>query len=161
MASTILTETLISIPWFIDLNRAQIARLASISESQTYKAGNTVYFEGDKPLNVYIILDGQVSVEIDIPQIGPVEMYLAEPLDILGWSKLTPVIRQRYATAKATMTTNLLSINGDELNSICDTDSQIGYVIMRRIANVSALNVLTTKLQLMDLIVHEKTNFQG
>ncbi|HMN11273.1 MAG TPA: cyclic nucleotide-binding domain-containing protein [Bellilinea sp.] len=159
MASTVLTETLSTIPWFVEFNRAQIASLAAISEIQTFESGEVLYHEGDKPVNLIIILEGQVSVEIDVLQCGRVKMYVAEPLDILGWSKLTPVIRQRYATAIAKTKTVALTIDGDQLLDLCESDNQIGYVIMRRIANVSALNVLTTKLQLMELLVHNKASY--
>ena len=36
---------------------------------------------------------------------------------------------------------------------LCEEDNHIGFVIMRRLANVVATNMLTTKLQLLDLIL--------
>jgi len=153
MLPTLLTDTLKSIPWFFDFNAKQLERLASISAILEVKAGTTIFCEGDRVDNVYIILDGQVAVDSDIPGHGSVRIYQAEALDIIGWSKLTPIVRQRVATTAALKDSRLLVINGDGLESLCEEDKHIGFVIMRRIANVVATNMLTTKLSLMDLIL--------
>ncbi|HEY4691995.1 MAG TPA: Crp/Fnr family transcriptional regulator [Bellilinea sp.] len=153
MLPTLLTDTLKSIPWFFDFNAKQLERLASISAILEVKAGTTIFCEGDRVDNVYIILDGQVAVDSDIPGHGSVRIYQAEALDIIGWSKLTPIVRQRVATTAALKDSRLLVINGDGLESLCEEDNHIGFVIMRRIANVVATNMLTTKLSLMDLIL--------
>lgn len=153
MMSTLLLDTLKSIPWFSPLNSKQLERLASISSIQEVSAGTAIFHEGDRVDNVYIILDGQVAVDSVVPGHDTVRVYQAEPLDIVGWSKMTPVIRQRVATTTALKLTHLLVINGDELTGLCEEDSHIGYIVMRRLANVVATNMLTTKLQLLDLII--------
>lgn len=160
MMLTLIIETLKSIPWFAPLNSKQLERLAAISSIQEVKAGSIIFSEGDRVDNVYIILDGQVAVDSTVPGHDSVRIYQAEPLDIIGWSKMTPVIRQRVATTTALKLTHLLVINGDDLTSLCEEDNHIGYIVMRRLANVVATNMLTTKLQLLDLILQlsgEKT----
>lgn len=158
---TLLIDTLKSIPWFFDFNDKQLERLASVSAILEVKAGSTIFCEGERVDNVYIILDGQVAVDSAIPGHGSVRIYQAEALDIIGWSKLTPIVRQRVATTSVLKDARLLVINGDDLEHLCEEDNHIGFVIMRRIANVVATNMLTTKLQLMDLILQlsgEHTN---
>lgn len=150
---TLLIETLKSIPWFFDFNAKQLEHLASISTILEVKAGSTIFCEGERVDNVYIILDGQVAVDSSIPGHESVRIYQAEALDIVGWSRLTPIVRQRVATTSVLKDARLLMINGDELERLCEEDNHIGFVIMRRIANVVATNMLTTKLQLMDRIL--------
>ncbi len=149
-----LTDALKSIPWFLDFNQKQMEKLARISSIIELKAGEVLFCEGDRVDNTYIILDGQVSVEITVPAQGPLQIYVAEPLDVLGWSKMTPVVRQRVASTIALKDTHLLVFNGDDLAALCEEDHHIGYVVVRRLANVVATNMLHTKLQLMDLILH-------
>jgi len=153
MATQHLLDTLKSIPWFIDFNSRQLERLAAITAIQELEIGTVIFNEGDRVDNVYIILDGQVAVDSAVPGHEPVRIIQAEPLDIIGWSKMTPVIRQRVATTIALKHSRLLVINGDELTGLCEQDPHIGYVVMKRIANVVATNMLTTKLQLLDLIM--------
>jgi CRP-like cAMP-binding protein len=160
MSTSLIVETLKSIPWFFDFNSKQLERLAAISSIMEVKSGSTIFCEGDRVDNVYIILDGQVAVDSIVPGYSKFRIYQAEPLDIIGWSKMTPVVRQRVATTIALKDSHLLMIDGDELTSLCEEDPHIGFVVMRRIANVVATNMLTTKLALMDIILQlngEKT----
>ncbi len=150
-------DTLKSIPWFLDLNQRQLETLASFSSIIEVKAGETIFYEGDQLDHMYIILEGEVGVDMSLPTRGPQRIYVAEALDIIGWSKLTPVVRQRTASTTAIKNTRLLRIHGDELLTFCEQDRQVGYVIFRRLANVVASNMLITKLQLMDRILHSSS----
>ncbi|KPL73868.1 hypothetical protein AC812_13865 [Bellilinea caldifistulae] len=157
MQTSSLIETLRTIPWFLDLKPQQIEALAGISSIVHYKEGTAIFCEGDRVDNIYIILSGQIGVDMAVPSRGIVRITTAEPLDIIGWSKLTPVVRQRTASTIALKDSTLLVLNGDELNRLCEEDPRLGYVIMRRVANVVASNLLTIKLQLMDLILQSSS----
>lgn len=147
-------DELATIPWFLDLTKRQLEALASISSIIEVKAGQVIFNDGDQLDHMYIILEGEVGVDFVVPAHGQVRIYTAQPLDIIGWSKMTPVVRQRVASTTALKNTRLLLIQGDELLSICDQDRQVGYIIFKRLANVVASNLLMTKLQLLDRILH-------
>ena len=148
-----LLDALKSIPWFLDFNSKQMDRIAGISSIMDVNAGETIFCEGDRVDNMYIILDGQVEVAMTVPGLGEHRIYVAEALDIIGWSKMTPVVRQRVASTIALCDVTLLEIKGDQLLALCDEDHLVGYIVFRRIANVVATNLLTTKLQLMEMIL--------
>jgi CRP/FNR family cyclic AMP-dependent transcriptional regulator len=150
-------KTLKSIPWFLELSQRQLETLAGISSLVEFNAGQTIFGEGDQLEHMYIILEGEVGVDMSVPSRGQVRIYVAEPLDIIGWSKMTPVVRQRTASVIALKTTHLLLIQGDELLALCDQDRQVGYIIFKRLANVVASNMLITKLQLLDRILHSSS----
>ena len=147
-----LTTTLHSIPWFVDLDQKRLERLAQITELMEVKANQTLFCEGEKDAYVYVVLEGKIAVDMVVPSRGSVRIFVAEPLDILGWSSLTPVVRQRTATALALTCSRVAAINTTALQRLCDEDARLGYVIMRRISNVVASRLLTTRLQLLDLI---------
>jgi CRP-like cAMP-binding protein len=81
-------------------------------------------------------------------------VYTAEILDILGWSSMTPIVRQRTASVRATKPCLLLGLNSKLLQQMCEEDHELGYTIMRRLANVVANRLLTTRLCLLDIIAH-------
>ncbi len=149
-----IVDILKSIPWFLDLNARQLETLAGFSSMLEFSTGEVLFNEGDQLDHMYIILDGEVGVDMSIPTRGKVRIYVAEALDIIGWSKLTPVVRQRTATITALKPSRLLRIQGDALLAFCEQDHHVGYVIFRRLANVVASNMLIMKLQLMDRILH-------
>jgi CRP/FNR family cyclic AMP-dependent transcriptional regulator len=153
-----IAQTLQTIPWFLELKPYQVERLSKVAEFHKASACEELFHEGAREDNLYILLEGQVNIWVHVPARGDVCIFTAEPLDILGWSSLTPVVRQRTATAKTTCPSRLLSFDGELLRRLCDEDHDIGYIIMRRVSNVVASRLLTTRLQLFDIIV-DKSRF--
>lgn len=149
-----LPNTLRRIPWFVDLNQSQLDCLSSISTITELNAGETLFNEGDREDYLYVLLEGQVVLEIEVPTRGQVPIYTAEVLDTIGWSSMTPIIRQRTASVRATKPSVLLGFNSKLLEQMCEEDHDLGYVIMRRLANVVANRLLTTRLCLLELIAN-------
>jgi CRP-like cAMP-binding protein len=150
-----LAETFMSIPWFRELKPEAIRQLVTISSLHTLKAGDNLFAEGERADDLYVILDGQIELTILVPSHGKVTFFCAEPLDVIGWSSLTPFIRARTATARAACDVRMVCLDGQGLTRLCDSNHDIGYVIMRRISNVIASHLLTTRLQLYDIIMHQ------
>jgi hypothetical protein len=46
------------------------------------------------------------------------------------------------------------AIQAKALYALCEEDHDLGYLIMKRISNVVASRLLTTRLQLLDMIAH-------
>jgi CRP/FNR family transcriptional regulator, cyclic AMP receptor protein len=153
-----ITSTLQNIPWFLELKPYQLERLARVTQFRQVSACEELFHEGEREDFLYILLEGQIAITIHVPTRGFAHIFTAEPLDILGWSSLTPVVRQRTATAKALLPCRLLAFDGEDLRHLCEEDHDIGYIIMRRVANVVASRFLTTRLHLFDILV-EKSKY--
>ena len=149
-----LTKTLRRIPWFVDLTQSQLDRLASVTLLHEMELDDILFHEGDREDYLYVLLEGQIVLEVEAPTRGVVSVYTAEALDIIGWSSMTPIVRQRTACARATQHCILLGFNSKLLQQLCDEDHELGYIIMRRLANVVASRLLTTRLCLLDMIAH-------
>jgi len=150
---TDLIQAMKNIPWFVDLKPDQVERLASIAGIREVPQGELLFHEGDREGYMYIILEGQVSLQSYVPSHGFLYLYTAEPLDILGWSSMTPVVRQRTATGCALFPVKLLTFDSEALRRMCDEDHDLGYLIMKRLANVVASQYLVNRLVLYDLII--------
>src|SRR6266498_652528 len=150
-----LNNTLRRLPWFVDLNQSQLDCLSSIATLHDLNEGDILFKEGDREDSLYILLEGQVVLEVEVPTRGLVPVYTAEILDIVGWSSMTPIIRQRTASVRATKPCLLLGLNSKLLQQMCEEDHELGYIIMRRLANVVANRLLTTRLCLIDMIAHQ------
>jgi CRP/FNR family cyclic AMP-dependent transcriptional regulator len=146
-------QTLKNIPWLLELNQGQVERLAELASFHQLALGDELFHEGDREDNIHILIAGQVCLEVTIPTQGVVRIGLVEPLDIIGWSALTPVVRQRTATARACQPGTTIAFKGDALRQLCEEDHDIGYVIMRRLSTVIATRLLTTRLHLYDLVI--------
>lgn len=147
-----IVQILQRIPWFNELSRIALEKLAAIARVRELAKGETLFREGDAENCLYILLEGEIILETHVPGYGTVPIFRAEPLDVIGWSVLTPVVRQRTDTARALSACRLLCFDSDMLRQYCDEDQVAGYIIMRRIANVAASRLLTTRLHLFGVI---------
>jgi CRP/FNR family transcriptional regulator, cyclic AMP receptor protein len=143
-----------SIPWFLELNPTEMENLANISFLRQAKTNEDLFVEGEKEDYLYVVLEGQLSLEIYIPTRGRMCITSAEPLDIIGWSSMTPVVRQKTASARATVPTRLIGFDAEALYRMCEEDHHLGYIIMRRLSNVVASRLLTTRIHLMDAFIY-------
>mgnify|MGYP001035721503 FL=1 len=151
-----LTATMKSIPWFLDLSNESLQRLTEIADVQFIESGEKIFSEGEKNPYLYVILEGKVRLESYVPGRGSLPYLTAESLDVIGWSSLTPVVRQKTGTAVAIESTRLLSFHADELMDLCERDCELGFVIMRRLANIIASRLLNHRLHLLELISCQK-----
>lgn len=142
-----------TIPWFLELSDNQIDQLANISTVRRVHQNSFLFHEGDSEGNLFILLEGEVSIEIQIPGRERLCIFTAEPLDIIGWSSLTPMVRQRTATAKSVKDCSFLEFDADALMLLCEEDPKLGYIIMKRISNLVASRLLSMRIQLMDQIL--------
>lgn len=148
--------TMKSIPWFLDLSTESLQRLAEIANVQFFNAGERIFSEGEKNPYLYVILKGKVRLESFVPGRGSLPYLTAESLDVIGWSSLTPVVRQKTGTAIAIEPTKMLSFHADTLMELCESDCDLGFVIMRRLANIIASRLLNHRLHLLELISSQK-----
>lgn len=146
-------EALKIIPLFLDFTNEQIKRISEISDVIELDPGDTPVLEGAQLDYLYVLMDGEIKVEVFIPTRGQIETARLGPLDLLGWSSMTPVVRQRTGTTTAITHCKLIRIHGKQLFKLCEEDHDIGFYIFRRIANVAARSWLTTRLQFMNIIV--------
>lgn len=140
------------IPWFHELTPEALDNLTRITTLRTLKSGERLFKEGESENCLYVLLDGEIDLETHVPGYGEVHIFTAEPLDIIGWSVLTPVVRQRTDTARALSDCELVCFNNELLRQLCEEDHEFGYIIMRRIANVAASRLLTTRLHLFEVV---------
>jgi CRP-like cAMP-binding protein len=144
--------TLQRIPWFLELNPLQMEALSGIASIRELKKDEVLFNEGDSEDCLYVLVEGQMSLDAFVPGRGQYRLYNLEPLDIIGWSVLTPVIRQRTGTATAIIPSRLVCFKSKMLRQMCEEDHDFGFIIMRRVANVVASRMLATRLRLYELL---------
>jgi len=146
-----LTAALQTLPWFQEIEPRHFDSLCGIASLKEVNAGEELFREGDKEDYLYVVLEGRVAVEIFVPGHGRQRIFTAEPMDVVGWSSVTPVVRQRTASARAVLPGRLILLDAPKLRQLCEEDHDLGYVVMRRLANVVASRLLVTRLQLLDM----------
>lgn len=150
-------ETLLKeIPWFKEIRPEHFEKLSKIASLHFFPAGAEVFREGDRQDCLCIVLEGRVALEIFVPHQGRVRILTAEPMDVIGWSSVTPVVRQRTASARAILPTKIIGLDSEKLRALCEEDHDLGYFVMLRIANIVASRLTVTRLQLLDMFAAPK-----
>ncbi|QRN83666.1 cyclic nucleotide-binding domain-containing protein [Chloroflexota bacterium] len=147
-----ITSTIKSIPWFLELDPESITRLSGIANLCSFNAGDIIFSEGEQHPIFYILLEGKVLLESFVPGHGILPIFVAESLDVIGWSSLTPMVRQKTSTARVLEYTAALSFTAESLMELCESDCELGFIFMRRLANIVASRYLNHKLHLLELI---------
>ena len=138
-------------PWFQSLEPEHLNKLIEIATAVTWSEGDVVFSEGDQADNFYLLLEGRVAIEIYIPDRGKRTILTLGPNDVFGWSSVTPTIRTRMASARASMAAMAVAFNNEALVQACDEDHELGYLVYRRLTNIIAGRLSATRLQLIDM----------
>jgi CRP/FNR family cyclic AMP-dependent transcriptional regulator len=149
-----LVKALQAIPWFQVMTEEHFQKMVNIAKIFKYEPGQVIFREGDKEDYLYVVLEGRVAIEISIPGRGRMRILTADAMDEVGWSAVTPVVRQRTAGARAVLPSRLVAFDANELRRMCEEDHDFGYYVMRRLANLVAGRLLTTRLQLLDMFAN-------
>jgi CRP/FNR family cyclic AMP-dependent transcriptional regulator len=141
------------IPWFQMIKPEHLQKIAEMAHLRTIKAGEILFREGEKEDFVYIVNEGRVDLGIFIPHRDKVRIYTVEPMDIFGWSSVTPTSHQRTAGATAVLDGLIVGIDSTKLRDACEKDHDYGYVVMRRLLHIVSSRLLVCRLQLIDMFI--------
>ena len=141
-------DTLRACELFTALNDQELLKIATIACDHTYDAGAVICAERDLAEQLFILKEGRVQLRFRLrPGLGPggeVTIDEVEPGRIFGWSSL---VKQRRFTASATALEQvvLIAIQGDDLSTLFDEDTHIGFVVMKQLAEVIASRLHHTR----------------
>lgn len=129
---------------------ADLDQLAQIGRVVQWHAGQPVFREGDCDDFLYLLMEGQVALEIDVPPRGRVRILTVGSGDILGWSS---VYYQQPKAAKAISTevSRALALDASRLRELSENDCAFGYRLTLLLLQVVSDRLKATRLQLLDI----------
>jgi CRP/FNR family cyclic AMP-dependent transcriptional regulator len=129
---------------------AAIEALAAHARLLKVRAGAVLFREGDTNDRFYLIRSGLVVLEMCAPARGCARLMTLGAGDLLAWSALVGGERMT-ASALVQQDAELVEISGSALRDQCDANHELGYQVMRRLAESLSKRLLATRLQLLDL----------
>ena len=116
---------------------------------QEFSAGDVIFREGDIANRFYLIREGKVVLEAPDRDRQPVVIQTIGAGEVLGWSWLFPPYYWHF-DARAVENTKAIFFYGTRLRERCDEDPQLGYELMKRMADVVIKRLQATRIQLLD-----------
>ena len=156
MGDQSIAEMLQTNPWFQVLEPSHFQKLVDIATIKSWDEGATIFREGDRDDNLYLILEGQVALEVYVQGHGRITILTLGQNEIFGWSAVVPVEGTRTASARAMRATRAIAFDSKALRQACDEDHDLGYQVYRRMNNVVAGRLSATRLQLLDMYARRR-----
>jgi CRP-like cAMP-binding protein len=124
-------------------------QLASMAEPRAYQEGDCIFHEGQNENKVYLVVEGEVALEIRVPDLGVVRVHKVGPGELLGWS---PVLGHgaMTATARALTPGRLAALDAERIRALAERDTRFGMEFFRAMSMALAERLRATRLQLPD-----------
>ncbi len=132
-----------------------LEHLAEIVELELVKQGTVLFREGSQNGDLFLIRDGKIALEINVPGRGKTMILTVGPGEFVGWSGMIGDTIMT-ATAIAVEDTEVLRASRESLAAICEEDHEFGHFLMRSLARALAERLVATRLQMMDLFADKK-----
>jgi CRP-like cAMP-binding protein len=127
-----------------------LEELAGMAQKASYEKGQYIFHEDGHADRFYAIHAGKVSVELPVPGREPVSILTLGDHDVLGWSWLFPPYRWRF-DARAVEAAKLYVFDGARLRRRCEENHELGFELMRRVAQVAVQALLAERRKIADL----------
>lgn len=137
-------------PFFQGMNAHQLQLLADSALEMKFKTGQKIFESGSPANRFYLILEGKVVLESELAEPGrtlPVQMLVGG--DNLGWSWLFPPYLMHF-NAHAVEPTRTIFFYGTRLREQCEQDHELGYELMKRIAEAATECLRATQQRLTE-----------
>ena len=147
MFSTV--EMLAEQPFLAGLTDHQLDLLAPLTSRSMFHAGNRIFSQGTPAEQFWLITDGRVYLDTEVPGYENFVLETIGPGAVLGWSWLFPPYRWHFG-AVAVTTTNTVTFNGSLVRALCQRDPGLGYELTTRFLQVMGNRLQAARRRLQD-----------
>jgi len=116
---------------FKDIGQEAMKKISKVMVEESYEKGSVLYKAGDPAINLYLIVDG--SVTLSVGTAGKVSYTAHRPGEVFGWSSM--VDRPGYVyTAECYTKCTLVRIEKEKLDRLMEEDPKTGLIFFKRLA---------------------------
>ena len=145
------TAQLTSHEVFRFLRSDQMNAISSAAKEISLGAGDVVFRRGDKADDLYVLLEGQVSLRL--PRVGGVTLLIDEAREGAVFGSCVCLERDTYTlSAQCTLDSRLLKIRASILKQLMDRDPVMGYAIQSLVSRVYFQRYIDTMQKLQAVV---------
>lgn len=137
-------------PFLAGLDPSHLKTLCDCAMKATFAAGEVVFREDDPANRFYVILNGSVALEVQQDSGDPIRIKTLGAGEVLGWSWMFPPYRWHFG-ARALEPVNAVFFYATRLREHCEADTELGYALVMRIAQVMMERLQATRRQLSEI----------
>jgi CRP-like cAMP-binding protein len=137
-------------PVFAGLDDAYLRLIAGCGRNTGFEPGEYLFREGASADTFYLLRQGRVGLETNVPGWCPLTIGTVDAGDVVGWSWLVAPYRWHF-DARAIEPVRAIVFDGACLRGKCEDDHTLGYELLGRFAPVMLERLQAARLQLMDV----------
>ena len=143
-----LESVIVSHPFFEGMKPEYLEVIAGRATEATFESNQILFREGEPANKFYLIQSGRVALEAHEPGGGTVPVQDVGAGDVLGWSWLFPPFVWHFQ-ARALESTETIVLDGAHLLVAAERNGNLGYELMKRVAQVLIHRLQATRKQLL------------
>ncbi|GGM68383.1 cyclic nucleotide-binding domain-containing protein [Dactylosporangium sucinum] len=137
-------------PFMAGIPGEYLARMAHYSHRAVFHAGARIFNEGATANRFWLIREGRVDLDTDVPGRGRVVVESIGAGQVLGWSWLFPPYRWHFG-ATAPEPVLAVTLDGPGIRRLCADEPELGYDLTTRLMQVVVARMQATRMRLLDL----------
>ena len=131
-----------------------LKQLASMGQILEYQANDIIFSEGQEEHRLFLVLEGEVALEINVPDLGRLQVHKVAHGKLLGWSPVLGAGPMK-ATARALSLCRLAAFDASEIRTEAEQHPRFGMEFFRCMSAALAERLRATRLQLPDIRRHQ------
>ena len=137
-------------PFFKGLKPEYLQLVTGCDSNVRFDTGTYIFREGEDASQFYLIRQGKVALEIFAAQHGPITIETIEAGEVVGWSWLFPPYRWHFS-GRVFEPTRAIALDGKCLRAKSEEDHDLGYELMKRVAQIMMERLQATRIRLLDI----------
>jgi CRP/FNR family cyclic AMP-dependent transcriptional regulator len=142
-------------PFLRDLDAEEIRFLVGCAANRRFEPATLLLHEGDPADAFFLLRSGRVTLEVQVPGRGPLQLESLVAGDVLGWSWLFPPHRWQL-DARAVEPVVALVFDGRCLRDKMESDHRLGFTVTKLLLHQIYERLMRVRLQRMDLYRAER-----
>ncbi|QIT54538.1 Crp/Fnr family transcriptional regulator [Aquisalimonas sp. 2447] len=149
MSNAEITAEIRNEPFFAGLDEPVLQYLGSHATRQVLPKGNLLFRQGDAADAFYMLLGGEILVEIPAITGPSLEIQRLGQGQVLGWSWLISPYRWTFQ-ARAEEDTEVLAFDGAAILAHCEENPDFGYALLKRFSALMSERLEAARRRMMD-----------
>lgn len=148
-------ETLRFYPLFVRQDAEMLKRIAMLANEKVVEADYQLFFEGEIAKSLYLVLEGAVTLTMNMGEKGDQKVEELEPLgkgEVIGWSSIVKPHIYKMG-AYASQDSRMVVFDGEKLRTLFDANPSFGYYFMQKIAEAVGDRLISKCVQIMSLTI--------
>jgi len=148
--SEVMDRPAVSHPLLRNLAPEHVDRLVESSSPVDLKAGSYLFRTGELAQHFYLIAEGKVAVELNVPGKKTVTIQTIGKGGVVGWAWLFPPYQWQF-DVRIVEPTKALCLDAEGIRSFCENDHDFGYQLLKQFSVILFERLMATRFQLINV----------